>query len=189
MTAERHPEQIPEALEIAYRLHGEWVKNEAELAAISGVPEIEVREFLRDPITLARLEAEAIKAEADGSINTVLARRASTNFLRTILRYSKEADVSEIPDLHRVLSRVLDQADRVRLAEKGTENLRTISVTFGAEFLETKFITPENVPEFVGDITPKQPIPKPITVADINALDLFPMSLTPLKIDRGEGEK
>lgn len=148
-------QKVPEGLLKAYALHSSTIVSAAELAAIAEMSEPEVTAWLLDPDALALLESAATKADAEGRTLVVIARKARSNFLQTIYKASATTPIEDIPDLDKVLARVIDQADRVRLAEREVENLPLVHITFGAGFkMSTEVVAARRQGDFI-DAIPK----------------------------------
>lgn len=184
-----HVKKIPESLLKTYADHSGSVDSTAELAAVAGMTEGEVEEWLQDRDVSAVLEAAAVRADAEGRTLVIFARKARLNFLRTIYRESKDVDITDIPDLDKVLTRVLDQADRVRIAERETENLPLVHITFGAGFeLKTEVVTPRKF----GDVIDAMPMRAALATstgtgtADADLLGVLKLPVTPLENEGGD---
>lgn len=179
---------LPQKLIRAFALHGSSIQSYSELAAIAEMTESEVEAWMAVPGVLAVLQAAATKAEAEGKTQVVLARKAHTNFLNTIFKASKDLDISEIPDLAKVVARAIEQADRVRLAERDSENLPLIHITFGSNMaMKTEVAARAKPVEPVQDLSLEHPGHKSISPAHaLGILDVVARPVTPLKSIGGD---
>ncbi|MGJ7508644.1 hypothetical protein [Variovorax sp. GT1P44] len=109
--------------------------NDAEvvLAAKCGVSLAEVEAVLDLPEMAARLDAAEARAHADGLLVVPLARRVAVKLLQRIDAQADTVDAFEAAELMRPINRILENAERVRLAERtGDENLPVFNFIFGA---------------------------------------------------------
>lgn len=110
---------IPKALEIAFAHHGDHVDTAEQLAAIAGVDVETVQGFLNDPVSVKALVAYRTKLEAKGDLRPVRVGRVLDKAIATIeAELDKGVDGFEAADLAKPLIRILENSERVRLAER-----------------------------------------------------------------------
>ena len=172
-----------EKIKKGYALYSVCTGSFSELASLSGVTEAELNAALQDPLFLVELEAEYAKAQHDGRLTVVLAQKTQCNLMQVVFEASKTIDISEVPELAKIVSRVLEQADRVRLAEKQTENLQIIQVTFGSDFsINTEVLKPTKTNAAIDVEARSVTTPKP-SVQNLGGIEAFNVKLTPLSLD------
>ena len=114
----------------AYAIHAAHVDDVDAIAAIAGVSVETVNRMLADPRGLAKLNAAATKAEAEGKTLAPFARRIRLKLLRAVdATVEKGIDGFEAVELDKLVERILVQDDRMKSAQKDPyANLPTINV-------------------------------------------------------------
>jgi hypothetical protein len=111
--------EIPKVVKIAFAHHGDRVDTTEQLAAIAGVDVEVVQGFLDDPASVTALVAYRTKLEANGELRPVRVGRALDKAIASIeAELDKGIDGFEAADLAKPLIRILENAERVRLAER-----------------------------------------------------------------------
>ena len=178
--------KLREKVRRGYALYSGCTDSLSELAHLIGVTEAELNAALQDPLFSVELEAEAVKADFDGQSTVVLAQKTQCNLMQVVFEASKTVDISEVPELAKIVSRVLEQADRVRMAEKQTENLPMIQVTFGSDFsINTEVLKPTK-PNAAIDVEARSVTTPVLSVQDFGEIEAFNLKLTPLSLDGGQ---
>jgi hypothetical protein len=151
-----------EKLRASYLLVAPRGGDEADLAACSGLALETVERLLDQPGVAAQLEAARIKAEHEGKATVPLAQKIALKLLRRIDAEADTVDAAGAAELMRPVNRILENHDRVRLAEKDHyANLPVIHFTIGpAHAITTVVARAGTATELVQDVTPKaQPAP------------------------------
>jgi len=155
-----------EKLRASYLLVAPRGGDEADLAACSGLALETVERLLDQPGVAAQLEAARIKAEHEGKTTVPLAQKIALKLLRRIDAEADSVDAAGAAELMRPINRILENHDRVRLAEKNSyADLPTINFTIGpGHAITTSVARPAPAAELVEDVTPKaapsaQPVP------------------------------
>lgn len=127
-------QQIPDALKTAFAYHGDNVDTPAQLAAIASLDVETVQACLADPISSAALVAHRVKLDAQGDLRPIRVGRALDKAVARIeAQLDGGVDGFEAADLAKPLIRILENADRVRLAEReqgANANLPTFNIIF-----------------------------------------------------------
>lgn len=162
--------------------------DETDLAACSGVDLATVERLLDRPDVAARLEAARIKADHEGKTLVPLVRATALKLARRVYAEADTVDAAGAAELLRPMVRILENADRVRLHDKGQyANLPVIHFTIGAGHAITTTVARQApAAELVEDVTPKEvPSAEPAPVgrhatqatALVVAFDAEPMPL------------
>ena len=117
----------------AYPQAADMPNGEAFMAAVCDVTQEEIEARLACPELLARMEAAKIKAEASGKDITPLAQRIARKLLYRIDAQADDVDAFEAVELMKPINRILENAERVRLAEREKDeyaNLPTFQFNF-----------------------------------------------------------
>ena len=110
---------IPKSIRDAFAHHGDHVDTAEQLAAIAGVDVETVQGFLNDPASVKALVAHRTKLEAKGELRPVRVSRVLDKAIATIeAELDKGVDGFEAADLAKPLIRILENSERVRLAER-----------------------------------------------------------------------
>jgi len=145
---------IPKALEVAFAHHGDHVDTAEQLAAIAGVDVETVQAFLTNPDSVTALVAYRTKLEAKGELRPVRVGRVLDKAIATIeAELDKGVDGFEAADLAKPLIRILENSERVRLAEREQDanaNLPIFNFIFSSSG-----ITAEQVQPVVIDVAAK----------------------------------
>jgi hypothetical protein len=140
---------IPKALEIAFAHHGDHVDTPEQLAAIAGVDVETVQSFLSDPGSVSALVAYRTKLEAAGALRPVRVGRALDKAIATIeAELDKGVDGFEAADLAKPLIRILENSERVRLAEREQDanaNLPVFNFIFSSTGMTAERVYPAAV--------------------------------------------
>ncbi len=112
------PPDLEAALIANYWKAADLPNGEAALAAICGTTPEAIEITLLQPGMLARAEAAHIKAEVEGKTMHPLAQRIALKLLKRIDAQADGVDAFEAVELMKPINRILENADRVRLAEK-----------------------------------------------------------------------
>ena len=131
-----HPQSIPQALKTAFAHHSDHVDTSAQLAAIAGLDVATVQACLADPVSSAALVAHRQHLEAQGDLRpTRTARVLDKAVARIEAQLDGGVDGFEAADLAKPLIRILENFERVRLAEReqgANANLPIFHFTFGS---------------------------------------------------------
>lgn len=118
---------------VAYAVAATWGGDEYDIAALAGLDITIVRKVMEHYPDV--LDATLRKFEMEGKAAEVIARKAQAELVRRIADVASSADPLEAIDLIKPITRILENADRVRLAERETDkyaNLPVIHFTIGA---------------------------------------------------------
>lgn len=141
------------AFKEVFALYSEHIDTPEQLAAIAGMPLETVQSALSDPAKVSELVAYRTAQEAKGALRPVRVRRALDMAIATIAaELSKGVDGFEAAELAKPLIRILENSERVRLAEKD-EGANSKLATFNFIFTN-------------GGVTAHQVLP-PIEVVDV----------------------
>ena len=144
---------VEPALKEAFALHSDHIDTPEQLAAIAGVSLETVQSVLSDPAGVSALVAHRTALEAKGALRPVRVGRALDMAIATIAaELSKGVDGFEAAELAKPLIRILENSERVRLAEKD-EGANSKLATFNFIFTN-------------GGVTAHQVLP-PIEVVDV----------------------
>ena len=111
--------EIPKSIRDAFAYHSDQVDTAEQLAAIAGVDVEAVRGFLNDPESAAELVAYKTRLEAKGELRaTRTARVLDKAVARIDAQLDGGVDGFEAADLAKPLIRILENSERVRLAER-----------------------------------------------------------------------
>jgi hypothetical protein len=111
--------EIPKVLKEVYAHHSEYVDTPEQLAAIAGIDADAVQRFLADPSSAAELVAYKTRLEAMGELRaTRTARVLEKAVARIEAQLDGGVDGFEAADLAKPLIRILENSERVRLAER-----------------------------------------------------------------------
>lgn len=183
-------EELVEKLRAVYPMVIAREGDEAELAACSGLDLLTIERLLDQPGVAAQLDAARIKAEHEGKTAVPLAQKIALKLLRRIEAEADSVDAAGAAELMRPINRILENHDRVRLAEKDHyANLPVIHFTIGPGHATTMTVLrADAAPELVEDVTPKQPAnaaPVPVAAgATHNALSVA-FDAEPMPLDEG----
>ena len=146
------------ALKDAYALYCKHIDTPAQLAALSGVSLETVQSVLSDPAGVSALVAHRAVLEAKGALQPGHARRVLGMAILAIeAELAKGVDGFEAAELAKPLIRILENSERVRLAEKD-ENANSKLATFNFIFAN-------------GGITAHQVLPS-VEVIDVATTDV-----------------
>lgn len=140
-------DDIPAALLAAFAHHGDVATTARQLADLAGLSEAEVQRLLESDAALARLMAHKARLEADGATLPARARRTLAKALASIDRQlDAGADGFEAADLARPLIRLLENSERVRLAERedNHKRLTTVHISIINGAVQLKAVPPKD---------------------------------------------
>lgn len=136
---------IPQALKTAFAHHSDTVDTPAQLAAIADLDVPTVEAILADPASAAILVAHRQKLEAEGDLRpTRTARVLDKAVARIAAQLDSGVDGFEAADLAKPLIRILENSERVRLAERVQDSNANLPI-FHFHFTSTGF-TAEQLP-------------------------------------------
>lgn len=116
---------IPHALKEAYARHSDHLETAQQLADVSGIDLAVVLWALDDGPASRQLEAYKAKLQAEGKTLPVKAHRALNKAVDAIHeQLDKGVDGFEAVELSKPLIRILENTERVRLAERDKEDGR-----------------------------------------------------------------
>ena len=147
---------IPNALEVAFAHHGDHVDTAEQLASIAGLDDETVQGFLKDPASVKALVAYRTKLEAKGELRPVRVGRVLDKAIATIeAELDKGVNGFEAADLAKPLIRILENSERVRLAEREHDayaNLPIFNFIFSSTGMTAEQVRPTAI---VVDVTAK----------------------------------
>jgi hypothetical protein len=119
---------LEEAILAAYPVVAYLPDAEQVLAAKCGVTLAKVEAVLNSHGMLDRLEAARLSAEANGDTVIPLAKRIALKLLNRIYAEADEVDAFGAADLMKPINRILENAERVRLAEREKDDNSTLPI-------------------------------------------------------------
>jgi hypothetical protein len=163
MTAPKMIElEIPQAIKHTFAHHSDYIDTPEQLAVIAGVELETVQSVLSDPASVSALVAHRKKLEINGALLPGRARRALDMAVDAIkAELSKGVDGFEAAELAKPLIRILENSERVRLAERD-DGANAKLATFNFIFTN-------------GGVTAHQVLP-PIEVIDVATTDVVALT-------------
>ena len=136
-------EILRDKLIAAYPSVADRPDGEQALAALLGVSVQEVEAVFALPGTLELAEAARVKAEVEGSALEPLAHYTALRLVQRIAAQADTVDAFEAAELIRPIIRVLENADRVRLAERNKDpnaGLAVFNITFEGASMQATMV-------------------------------------------------